>query len=82
MRPRRSVRRGCRSNAVLRPLEGSPQTAPVIARNPFWKVPNVHAVVGAVGLALGLLPIRLSWWLARRDSRRRIDDVQRITALR
>lgn len=52
---------------------------PLFADEPFWKVPNVHEAGGAVGLLLAIFSIWLSWWLATRDTRRRIEEAQRGT---
>ncbi|MBN9122028.1 MAG: hypothetical protein J0I06_23285 [Planctomycetes bacterium] len=40
----------------------------------FWKSPNVFDVAGVAGVVLGLFSIWLSWWLAKRDISKRLED--------
>ena len=40
----------------------------------FWKSPTVYDVMGLAGFALGLASIWLSWWLAKRDIEKRLDE--------
>lgn len=40
----------------------------------FWKQPNVYDVTGVAGFVLGLGSVWLSWWLARRDISKRLDE--------
>jgi hypothetical protein len=43
----------------------------------FWKPPNLYDTIGVVGFAVGLASIWLSWWLARRDIRSKIEVARR-----
>ena len=40
----------------------------------FWKLPNVFDVAGIGGLIIGLASIWVSWWLAKRDIKKRLDE--------
>lgn len=40
----------------------------------FWKPPTVYDVAGLVGLVLGVASIWVSWWLAKRDIEKRLDE--------
>jgi hypothetical protein len=43
----------------------------------FWKTPNLYDVFGAAGFVVGVTSIWTSWWLARQDIRRRIEEARR-----
>lgn len=40
----------------------------------FWKTPNVFDVFGGIGVILGVASIWVSWWLAKRDLQKRLDE--------
>lgn len=40
----------------------------------FWKSPSIYDVIGLAGFALGIASIWLSWWLAKRDIEKRLDE--------
>lgn len=43
----------------------------------FWKPPSIYDVVGVVGVVFALFSIWLSWWLAKRDIRRKIEEAKK-----
>ena len=43
----------------------------------FWKIPNFFDVLGVAGFVVGVGSIWLSWYLAKRDIQKRIDEAQR-----
>lgn len=40
----------------------------------FWKPPNAYDTAGIVGLVIGVASIWLSWWLAKHDIAKRVDE--------
>jgi hypothetical protein len=46
----------------------------LFANDAFWKSPNVFDAAGIVGVIAGLASIWVSWWLARRDIKKRVDE--------
>ena len=50
--------------------------APIVADG-FWSIRSINDVVGLSGLVLGLASIWASWWLARRDLSKKIDEAGR-----
>jgi hypothetical protein len=50
---------------------------PFAATDGFWKIPNFFDVLGVAGFVVGVGSVWLSWYLAKRDIRKRIDEAQR-----
>jgi hypothetical protein len=40
----------------------------------FWKAPNVFDVLGVAGFTIGVASIWMSWWLAKRDIKKRLAE--------
>jgi hypothetical protein len=56
----------------------------LFADEPFWKPPNVFDVLSVVAFVVGVGSVWFSWWLAKRDIRRRLAEAaeQAATAAR
>ena len=42
----------------------------------FWKSPNLYDAVGVVGFVVGIASIWFSWWLAKRDISKKVNEAK------